>query len=156
MDFTQECVVAVDLGYKRSGVAITSNHGLWILPLGTIELVRFNGNQWFDHLRQMLKPYWKQIQMVVVGDPVSGLDNVTNKIQKYVDQVLRILKTRTPFTVLTFNERYSSQWAEDTLKRINFSHQYINKHINGMAAAKILKDFLFDRFLLDYEITMIK
>lgn len=155
MDLKVDSVVSIDVGYKKTGVAITSTDGSWIFSLGTIELPRFNGNKWFEGIRKLLKPHWNKVKMIVIGDPISGIDGVDNSIAHFIDQCIRMLQARTPFTITTFNERYSSQWAEEALRRIDYSDNYIKKHVHGIAAAKILKDYLFDKLLVDYEISLI-
>lgn len=144
---TKKCIVSVDVGAKYTGIAIYQIGDNIIQPITTIILSKFLGKIWFSHLQKELKNVWDSIVLFVIGTHNNKEHN--NYVQKYIDQVVRMLSVWTKIPVLTHCEKNSSQWAQNFLSSQNFGVHFIQKHQNSVAACRILWGFLFLHYQID-------
>lgn len=143
----QACVVSLDVGAKYTGVGFFEPHTKLIIPLTTIVLTHFSGRVWFDTLKQALHSHWNHIVLFVIGFHPSTHNN--NFVQKYIAQVQKMLSVWTEAKVVLHPETNSTQWAREFLKDQNFGINFINKHENSVAAARILWGYLYTHHQID-------
>lgn len=138
-------ILALDVGSKKIGVAITDINLQIITPLQIIKLEKFNGKKIFDKLQILLKEKWNETNIIVIGDPLNTNQKTRSFSYKYVQQIIRIFNAWTDWKIELYSETYSTQWSEKILKKIGFKSQKIKNRADSFAAAKILYDYLQEK-----------
>lgn len=130
-------VLALDIGQKRTGVAISDETGIIAMPVSVIESnpISSFGNKIFEIIEE------KNISQVVIGLPLNqhgepGRD--ARKIQQYIS----FLKKRTPVPVIEWDERFTTVQAERSLLEADLSRKKRKKVIDKVAATIILQSYL--------------
>lgn len=133
-------ILGLDIGTKRTGVAISDATGFLGSPLGTIETR--DPLKWITELVEIIQK--EEIQEIVVGIPLNqygeeGPDAV--RIRSYVS----LLRKRTDLPVVEWDERYTTVQAERALIDADLSRQKRKKVIDRVAASIILQGYLDSR-----------
>lgn len=130
-------VVALDLGEKRVGVAISDKLLISITRLGA--LPRTNWKQLLRDVDDLIRHY--DAQTLVIGLPLkmNGSDgNAATEARRVALKFARSLNV----PVYLQDERLSSVEAEQNLRREGFKREQVSAQVDSEAAAVILGDFL--------------
>lgn len=132
-------VVALDLGRRRIGVALSDAEGMGAYPLGTIE--RSSLKRDLDALNAMLQG--RHLETIVVGLPVNmdGSEGAPARAARtYGERVAEALKVK----VEMFDERLTSFEAEERLKAmpVRRGSKRAANSIDAIAATVILEGWL--------------
>src|SRR5215471_10929390 len=130
-------VLALDVGSKRIGVAISDELGITAQGLQTIQ--RQNKRRDLDALRQLLARY--QVKEIVIGLPLrlSGAEGTqAQKMRAFAD----LLQSEFGVTVHLWDERWTSTEANRLLREAELSIEKRAKAVDRMAAVLILQSWL--------------
>jgi putative Holliday junction resolvase len=130
-------VVAVDLGTRRIGVAVTDGLGLTAQPLATI--ARHGGQRDLDAIADVVKRY--EAGRVVVGLPLSPEGEVgraARSVQAFVERLRGVLAV--PIDLI--DESFTTVEAEDVLLQADLSRARRKQVVDRVAAAVILRRWL--------------
>lgn len=123
-------VLALDIGDKRTGLAIgTTDHKL-SLPYGLIE--EDDINKWCDKVKEVVDI--EQIDMIVIGEPKTmsgGESQQTKKTKEWGATLKNYISKR----IIFFDERLTSRLADQVLQSGTRSR-------DELAAMYLLQDFL--------------
>ena len=130
-------VVALDLGEKRVGVAVSDSLLISINALDA--LPRTNWKKLLRNVADLIRQY--DAQTMVIGLPLrlNGSDgDAALEVRRVALNFARSLNV----PVYLQDERLSSVEAEQNLRLKGYKHDEISAHIDSEAAAVILGDFL--------------
>ena len=130
-------ILALDVGNKRIGVAVSDLLGILASPLTTIE--RTSDNKAIDSILEISDE--QEAGEIVVGLPISlrgGYSEQTRSVAAFA----RKLEARSPVPVNTADERYSTVEAERLLSQSKPQRARSRGEIDAAAAAVILQTFL--------------
>lgn len=134
-------IIALDLGTKKCGIAITDPLQIISQPLVTI----FYNNQDFDFLINELKQVinmYNPIETIVVGFP-KNIDNSISPTGKIVLKFKSMLQSNFPrITIVLFDEKYTSKDADKVMLEMNLNKKQKKISRDKIAAQKILENFL--------------
>jgi putative pre-16S rRNA nuclease len=132
-------VLALDIGRKRTGLALSDASGTLATPYGVItahpplaEVLRT-----VDHLAAEADG----LAAIVVGRPLR-LDGRASEATADVDAFLARLRARTALPIFVQDERLSSVEAESRLAARDADWRSRKARLDAAAAAVILQDFL--------------
>jgi putative Holliday junction resolvase len=132
--------LAVDVGEKRVGLAISDPDGQMAVPLRTLQRTAPDGV--IDEIAALAAE--EQVAAIIVGLPLS-LDGTAGpqaeSVQKFVRQLLPVVS----MPVVLWDERLSTVQAEQLLRRGGPGSRASRKdkgRIDAMAATVILQDYL--------------
>jgi putative Holliday junction resolvase len=130
-------VLALDVGSKRIGVAITDPLGITAQGLDTIQ--RKNKRRDLEALRQVLERY--EVREIVVGLPLrlSGAEGTqSEKMRRFADD----LQAHFGVTVHLWDERWTSTEANRLLRETDLSIKKRGQAVDRMAAILILQSWM--------------
>jgi putative holliday junction resolvase len=130
-------IMALDVGSRRIGVAVSDPLGITAQGLDTIQ--RQNKRRDLETLRRLLAEY--QIQEVVVGLPLrlSGAEGTqSEKMRIFAED----LHHHFGVTVHLWDERWTSTEANRLLRETDLSIEKRAKAVDRMAAILILQSWL--------------
>jgi putative Holliday junction resolvase len=128
-------VLGVDLGTKRTGLAISDDAGSMALAFGVVE----------GGAEEVIRAVQRSgAQSVVVGLP-RNMDGSVGAAGRRVQQFVKILRARTGLPVETFDERLTSFEAERRLAGAPLSRKKKRAHVNVVSAQLILEEYLRSR-----------
>jgi len=130
-------VVAVDLGTRRIGVAVTDGLRLTAQPLATI--ARHGGQRDLDAIAAVVKRF--EAGQVVVGLPLSPEGEVgraARSVQAFVERLRGVLAV--PIDLI--DESFTTVEAEDVLLQADLSRARRKEVVDRVAAAVILRRWL--------------
>jgi putative Holliday junction resolvase len=130
-------ILALDLGARRIGVAVSDPLGITAQGLGTIE--RRNGHTDMAALQKLVKEY--EVGMILLGQPLnmSGQAGIqAEKAEAFAGQLRRRLST--PVTM--WDERLTTAEAQRVLKSSGVGLEKRKQAIDRMAAVILLQSFL--------------
>ncbi len=130
-------IVALDVGDKRIGIAISDLLGILASPLTTIR--RNSDNEALEAILRLADE--QDAATIVVGLPVS-LSGAYSQQTTSVAAFTRKLKSRSPVPVTTADERYSTIEAERLLNQSKPTKARSRDEIDAAAAAVILQSYL--------------
>ncbi|HEY4334085.1 MAG TPA: Holliday junction resolvase RuvX [Ilumatobacteraceae bacterium] len=134
-------VLALDLGSKRIGVAVSDSSGTIASPL---TVVQRSGRPATDHERIRALVVEEEAQRVVVGLPLS-MDGSTGKAAQAALREARALATVVGVPVETFDERLTTVTADRMLMEFGKKAPARRQVIDKVAAAVILQAWLDGR-----------
>jgi putative Holliday junction resolvase len=129
--------MALDVGSRRIGVAISDPLGITAQGLDTIQ--RQNKRRDLEALRRLLAEY--QIKEIVVGLPLrlSGAEGTqSEKMRRFAED----LESHFGVTVHLWDERWTSTEANRLLRETDLSIEKRAKAVDRMAATLILQSWL--------------
>lgn len=132
--------ICIDLGDKRTGLAICDSQEILASPL---EVIEGEGNL-ADKICAIIKEY--QAEGVVFGLPLNMDDSESDrsgKVRKFADELAKKIPAALP--IFFQDERLSSFSAQQKLGRTGLTHKKKKNRIDAIAAAEILKEFLSNR-----------
>lgn len=130
-------IMALDVGSRRIGVAVSDPLGITAQGLDTIQ--RQNKRRDLEALRRLLAEY--QIKEIVVGLPLrlSGAEGTqSEKMRVFADDLRRHFGV----TVHLWDERWTSTEANRLLRETDLSIEKRAKAVDRMAATLILQSWL--------------
>jgi len=130
-------VLALDLGLKRVGVAISDELRPSVRPLPAI--ARTSWKQLLRTLAQLCEQF--DVQSVVIGLPLR-LDGTEGDAAAEARRIARNLGLSLSLDVQMQDERLTSKEAEQRLRAQGFDERQVKERVDSEAAALILSDFL--------------
>ena len=130
-------VLALDVGSKRIGVAITDPLGITAQGLETIQ--RQNKRKDMETLGRLLKDY--EVREIVVGLPLrlSGAEGTqSEKMRRFASD----LESHFGVTVHLWDERWTSTEANRLLRETELSIHKRGRAVDRMAATLILQSWM--------------
>ena len=133
-------VLALDIGAKRVGVAVSDELRLSVRALPTLS--RTSWKRLLNSIAELCERF--DVKVVVLGLPLR-LDGTEGDSAREVRRVARNLELSLRLPVKLQDERLTSKAAEASLRSQGFGAGQIADRVDGEAAAIILKDFLSER-----------
>src|SRR3954465_8957011 len=130
-------VIAIDLGARRIGVAVTDGLGLTAQPLQTIP--RRGGQRDLDAIAAGVSG--QGAERIVVGLPLDP-DGEAGRAAKSVQAFVARLRGAVTVPIELIDESFSTVEAEEVLLAANVSRARRREVIDKMAAAVILRRWL--------------
>lgn len=130
-------VLALDVGEKRIGVAVTEWGGI-VTPLAVLD-ARAGA---VEAIRRIVEE--RDLQRIVVGLPVSLDDSLGPQAQKVLS-FIRKLEEQVSVPIVTVDERFTSVDAEERLIDADVSRAKRRATLDRHAAAEILASYLRSR-----------
>ncbi len=130
--------LCIDLGDKRTGLAVCNSDETIASPLEVIE----GAKDLIGHIITTIKQY--DIEAVVLGLPLNMDGSETDRaaiVRKFVEE----LAGRIEIQIFFQDERLSSFSATGKLSRTGLTHKKKKNRIDAIAAAEILKEFIAAR-----------
>lgn len=130
-------VLAIDLGSKRVGVAVSDELRVAVRPLQT--LARTPWKRLCASLVKLCEEF--DVKMIVLGLPIR-LDGSEGDAANEVRRVARNLALSLNLAVEFQDERYTSKDAEAKLRRRGMQDEQILENVDSESAVIILNDYL--------------
>ena len=131
-------VLALDLGTKRIGVAVSDRSGTIATPLTVLTR---SGRTADDHARIAVLVAEEEAEVVVVGLPLS-LDGRSGPAAKAAQAETDLLAGALPVPVESFDERLTTVTAERALMEAGMRTEGRRRVVDKVAAAVILQAWL--------------
>jgi len=133
-------VLAIDLGSKRIGTAVSDELGISVRPVETIR--RSTTAQDFARLEQLVEELG--VQEIVVGLPLR-LDGTAGDAAQKCLAFAEKLRARVRVKVSTQDEKLTSYEAEREMKELGYDSKRRRERSDEFAAMIILRDYLEKR-----------
>jgi putative Holliday junction resolvase len=133
----QRRVIAIDLGARRIGVAMTDGLGLTAQPHATIP--RHGGKRDLDAIAALVREH--DAERVVLGLPLSP-EGEAGRAARAAEAFAGRLRAVLPVPVELIDESYSTVEAEEVLLAADLSRARRREVIDKLAAAVILRRWL--------------
>lgn len=129
-------ILALDLGRKRAGLAISSG----ILATG-LRIIDFEDEkQFIDDLAVVVDG--EKIEKIIVGIPLNDNDEETEQ-SKWTRHLAKKIKDKIDLPMEFINEAFTSAQAQiNLLQKYNYRKQLTRKEIDIEAARLILEQYL--------------
>jgi len=130
-------VLAIDLGSKRIGTAISDELGITVRPVETIRRSKLDRD--LDHLRFLIEDL--EAEAVVVGLPLrmdGSIGDAASEALRFADK----LRSRITIDVVTQDERLTSYEAEQMMIERGLAPSERRARSDEFAAMIILQDYL--------------
>ncbi|MBI3578804.1 MAG: Holliday junction resolvase RuvX [Ignavibacteriales bacterium] len=137
----QKRVLGIDYGSKRIGISVSDPLQIIAQALETIP----NNPRTFETITEIVQR--EEVGSVVVGMPLNLKGEKAQKAQEVMEFIKQLQKT-IDIEILTWDERFTSSLAHDTLLRMGTKkkERQTNKgRVDSMAAAIMLQSFLDSR-----------
>lgn len=131
------CTLALDVGERRIGVALSDPQGLFALPLTTLKAEP--RAQTLQQIAALVREY--RVDVVVVGWPLTMSGEVGPQA-KVVQSFASELEATLGQAVQLFDERLTSVVAEQLLRDQGVRPDKRKERIDEVAASIILQDYL--------------
>jgi putative holliday junction resolvase len=133
-------LLALDLGRKRVGVAVSDEQWLAVRPLQA--LPRTNWKELLRRVSEIVRSF--DAQALVLGLPLR-LDGSEGQEAHGARQLARNFQLSLQIPVFMQDERLTSFEAENSLRSEGHSHESMCEKVDSRAAAIILEDFIGSR-----------
>lgn len=130
-------IMALDVGKKRIGVAISDELRITAQGIKTIE--RDSKEDEFDQLLGLVSRF--DVEEIVVGLP-KNMDGSLGKQAEFVLSWIEELKKRVSLPVVTWDERLSTVEADRALLEADLSRRKRRGVVDKLAAVLILQGYL--------------
>ncbi len=132
--------MALDVGSKRIGIAVSDPSASFALPVATLE--RTNRRDDLARLHELVESYG--VKELVVGDPVT-LAGERGIAAREMDAFVEALQAVFSGTIHRVDERLTTAQATKSLIAADVSRRKRREVVDRMAAALILETFLARR-----------
>ena len=132
-------ILAIDLGDKRTGLAIGDTESNLASPLTVLVIPRANYAQLLDAIDRAIGEQLPQA--LIVGLPLN-MDGTTNPRTKLAEQFAAELAARTGLEVHLHDERLTSVAADQRLAATGLTRKQKMARQDAIAAAILLQSFL--------------
>ncbi|MCL2807283.1 MAG: Holliday junction resolvase RuvX [Coriobacteriia bacterium] len=133
-------IMALDLGEKRTGIAISDASGLLAHPLEVIPTHEVIGNA--PSFKRLLDNY--DVELLVVGLPVS-LDGREHSQAARIRNMATQLETLYALPIVYADERLSSKEAKQVLRQLGYNEKNMRGKTDKIAACIMLQAWLENR-----------
>ncbi|MFA5291765.1 MAG: Holliday junction resolvase RuvX [Phycisphaerae bacterium] len=130
--------LCIDLGDKRTGLAICDGDEILASPLAVLEVQR----NLPDEIVRIAEE--QQVEALVFGLPIN-MDGSEGERAVHTKNFAEKIKNKTTLPMFFQDERLSSFTAGEKLSRTGLTHKKKKNRIDAIAAAEILKNFLEKR-----------
>ena len=130
-------IVALDLGKKRIGVAVSDE--LQIAVRGVRVITRESDERLLAAIQKLIAEF--DASAVVIGLPLN-FDGTESAGAIEARQIARFFETNLTVPVFLQDERLTSREAEEILREQGYDWREIKQRVDMEAAAVILRDFL--------------
>jgi len=130
-------ILAVDIGEKRIGLALSDLTGTIAAPLIVIQHI----NRLIDAAQIAQLSSEHQVRQIVVGIPINE-NNRDNPQIRHVMKFMDALKDQTSIPVVTWDESFSTNNAQRVRQQMGVSKKDRSGHLDDLAAAIILQSYL--------------
>lgn len=130
-------ILALDLGEKRIGVAVTDALNITSQSVGTIERKGIRSD--FKKIQDLIKEYGAS--KVIIGIPIN-MDGTKGKSAKLAIDFRDALKKEVLVDVDMIDERLTTKQGERMLLEADVSRKKRRKNIDKIAAQLILQNYL--------------
>ncbi|MCH2673035.1 MAG: Holliday junction resolvase RuvX [Dehalococcoidia bacterium] len=134
-------ILALDIGEKRTGLAISNDVSTICTPLKFISSE--NIDLFLTELKKILVE--NKIKKIIVGLPIllSGKEGTRAKFSRYISK--RIKKANKNVDVILWDERLSTKEAEKYLIKSGLSKSKIKDKIDSASAVIILESYILGK-----------
>lgn len=133
-------MLALDLGQKRVGVAVTDELRITVRPLPPLR--RTSWKQLIRNVAALVSDF--DAQLLVIGLPLS-LDGSESTAAQEVRRQAHNLELTLKLPVFLQDERLTSKEAERALRADGYDQYEVQDRLDSAAAALILQDYLARR-----------
>ena len=130
-------LLALDLGEKRVGVAVSDELRLTVRPLPYLR--RTNWKQLLGSVADLLQRF--DARALVIGLPL-GLEGAEGEAAGNVRRLARNFELSLKIPVYLQDERLTSREAEERLRAEGLRDERLRERVDSEAAAVILRDYL--------------
>ena len=130
-------LLALDLGERRIGLAVSNQEGTLVLPAGHLQRDKLET----DIQQVLASVIEREAQGIVVGIPYS-LDGSEGSQAKRARRFVHSLRRQTTLPVYTVDERFTSVEAEGMMRGAGRQPSREKGAVDAAAAALILQRFL--------------
>jgi putative Holliday junction resolvase len=130
-------VLALDLGKKRIGLALSDELGITAQGLDTLE--REGRRDDIETLRRLTVD--KNVTLILIGDPLH-MSGERSRQGEYTREFAKELEYKTGLPIRFWDERWSSREAERTLRGSGIAHDQRKPTIDKLSAILLLQSFL--------------
>lgn len=130
-------MLALDLGQKRVGVAVTDELRITVRPLPPLR--RTSWKQLIRNVAALVSDF--DAQLLVIGLPLS-LDGSESTAAQEVRRQAHNLELSLKLPVFLQDERLTSKEAERALRADGYDQDEVQDRVDSAAAALILQDYL--------------
>ena len=134
--------LGLDIGDRKTGVAISDPDGVLATPLTVIE--RRNQEDVIADIIKLVEQY--KVECIVVGLPYSLDGHLTQqamKVKDFTEKLQNVIASRSPkINIQMWDERLSSVAAERLIIEAGTRKDKRKQHQDALAAAIILQGFL--------------
>jgi putative holliday junction resolvase len=130
-------ILALDIGKRRIGVAVSDPLGLVARPVQTLQSVSLNADA--ENVTRIAREM--EAEMIVVGDPLhmsGGAGTMSNRAHRFGE----VLHKASGLPVDYCDERLTSVEAQRILQESGVSPRKAREQIDAVAAAVILQSYL--------------
>jgi putative Holliday junction resolvase len=135
-----ERILAMDLGTRRIGLAVSDELGWTAHGLPTLE--RVGPKKDMARLREIVAEY--QVRKLIVGLP-RNMDGSLGPQANLVLEFIELLKNKLKLDVIPWDERLTTRAAERVLIEADLSRAKRRKKVDQVAAVLILQGYLDSR-----------
>jgi putative Holliday junction resolvase len=138
--------LAIDLGDKRTGLAVGDDESGLASPVDLIEvpIERRAGDDLLGAIARAVDEHLAPRDELVLGLPLN-MDGTKGSRAKMVEAFAARLQRRTGRAVHLFDERLTSAGADWAMSGSGLTHAQKKARRDAIAAAELLKDFLSSR-----------
>ncbi len=130
-------ILALDLGKKRIGLALSDELGFTAQGLKTLE--RAGRRDDIETLRRLAVE--NNVKMILIGDPLH-MSGERSRQSDYTREFARELEYKTGLPVRFWDERWTSREAERTLRGSGIRHEERKPAIDRLSAVILLQSYL--------------
>ncbi len=129
--------LALDVGTRRIGVAVSDPGGVVAQPLAVIEREGWETDR--KRIATIVRD--QDVDLIVVGYPLT-LSMERGRQAELVDRFVARLRTAIPVTVVTWDERLTTAAAERVLLAADLRRAHRRRVRDAVAAAVLLQGYL--------------
>ena len=129
-------ILALDVGTKRIGVSVSDILHIFAQSLTVIQVEK---GKVFEQIKEIISD--KEITKIIIGMPYRD-DNTPSKMGEYIIEFTDKLKKVIDTPIQFWDERYSSNSAEEVLIKADMSRKKRKKVIDKVASSIILQSYL--------------
>jgi putative Holliday junction resolvase len=130
-------LLALDLGERRIGLAVSNPAGTLVLPAGHLERVKLSLD--IDRILDLAQQ--REVAGIVIGVPYTASGEVGPQARRVLG-FIRVLGKRTSLPIHTVDEAFTSFAAESLLREAGRKPSRQRGAVDASAAALILQRFL--------------
>ncbi|MCD6080208.1 MAG: Holliday junction resolvase RuvX [Candidatus Omnitrophota bacterium] len=128
-------ILALDIGEKRVGVAISDPFRMFAQPL---EVLNIRGKaDLIGKIGKYITSY--NVEKIVIGNPLSK-DGSESRFSKKIGEIAKLIFQHYNIPTVLWDERLSSEEAQRYIRESG--KKYIKKHIDKVSAQIILQSYL--------------